>query len=103
MNRVNGVLAAALFASASVALALMASGASAAAPADDPTVTKPVEPAPASSKPDPPPMIIHNRDGTFTIQKEPPKGTSDPSKAKNGLVIPPQVVVPLIPAPEKKP
>ncbi len=101
MNGVNGLLAA-LFSSASVALALLATGGSATA-ADDPPAPKSVEPAAASSNPAPKPLIVHNRDGTFTIQKDPPNTTSDQSKAKNGLVIPPQVVVPLIPATEKKP
>jgi hypothetical protein len=45
----------------------------------------------------PPPMIVHNPDGTFTVQKEPAKPAKD-TKAKKGLVIPPQVVVPIIPA-----
>jgi hypothetical protein len=45
----------------------------------------------------PPPMIIDNPDGTFTVQKQPPKSAND-AKAKQGLVIPPQVVVPMIPA-----
>jgi hypothetical protein len=44
------------------------------------------------------PMIIQNLDGTFTVQKEPPKD----AKGFNGLVIPPQVVVPEVPLPEKK-
>jgi hypothetical protein len=48
-----------------------------------------------------PPMIVHNADGTFTIRKEPAKTTKD-AKAKGGLVIPPQVVVPFIAAPEKR-
>ena len=39
------------------------------------------------------PMIIRNRDGTFTIQKQPPRGTTGPGQ-ENGLTIPPQVVVP---------
>jgi hypothetical protein len=39
-----------------------------------------------------PPMIIDNPDGTFTVQKQPPKSAND-TKAKTGLVIPPQVVV----------
>jgi hypothetical protein len=47
-------------------------------------------------------MIIHNPDGTFTIQKAPPKDAAKDSKAQKGLVIPPQVVVPIIPAPEKR-
>jgi hypothetical protein len=48
------------------------------------------------------PMVTHNPDGTFTVQKEPRKGNSKDAKAKMGLVIPPQVVVPMIPATEKK-
>ena len=49
-----------------------------------------------------PPMVIHNPDGTFTVQKAPSKEEAKDAKAKTGLVIPPQVVVPIIPAPEKK-
>lgn len=49
----------------------------------------------------PPPMIVHNPDGTFTIRKEPAKSAND-TKAKKGLVIPPQVVVPIVPPPEKR-
>jgi hypothetical protein len=49
------------------------------------------------------PMLIHNPDGTFTIQKEPPNWTAKDSKAGNGLAIPPQIVVPVVPATEKKP
>jgi hypothetical protein len=41
-----------------------------------------------------PPMVIQNPDGTFTVQKTPPHAQPD---AKEGLVIPPQIVVPLIP------
>ena len=48
------------------------------------------------------PMITHNPDGTFTVQKEPRNGNAKEAKAKEGLVIPPQVVVPLIPAVGKK-
>ena len=66
--------------------------------ADDPKATKPVRGDASTSKP---PMIIQNPDGTFTVQKEHPndgaKGT-----AKKGLVIPPLVVVPIIPAREKR-
>ena len=63
--------------------------------ADDPQATKAVARDAASA--DEPPMIIHNPDGTFTIQKAPPKEAAKDPKAKKGLVIPPQVVVPLIP------
>jgi len=48
-----------------------------------------------------PPMIIHNPDGTFTIQKAPPKGGTK-GTAKKGLVIPAQVVIPIIPARKKQ-
>jgi hypothetical protein len=44
------------------------------------------------------PMIVQNPDGTFTVQKEPPKD----SKVFNGLVIPPKVVAPTVRIPEKK-
>jgi hypothetical protein len=43
------------------------------------------------------PMITQNPDGTFTTQKEPPDGNSKDARAKEGLVIPPQVVVPEVP------
>jgi hypothetical protein len=49
------------------------------------------------------PMITPNPDGTFTIQKEPPNRNPKDATAKEGLVIPPQVVVPLIPAVGRKP
>lgn len=42
-------------------------------------------------------MIVHNPNGTFTIRKEPTK-SANAAKATQGLVIPPQVVVPLIPS-----
>jgi hypothetical protein len=46
-------------------------------------------------------MIIHNPDGTFTVQKVPSKEQAKDA-AKKGLVIPPQVVVPIIPVREKR-
>jgi hypothetical protein len=49
-----------------------------------------------------PPMITQNADGTFTVQKLPPNRTLKDTKANEGLVIPPQVVVPLIPTPERQ-
>lgn len=67
--------------------------------ADDPQATKSVARDAVST--DKPPMIIHNPDGTFTVQKTPPKNGAK-GTAKKGLVIPPQVVVPLIPAREKR-
>jgi hypothetical protein len=48
-------------------------------------------------------MIIHNPDGTFTVQKEPSNRNSKDAKAKEGLVIPPQVVVPIASGVGKKP
>ena len=67
--------------------------------ADNPQATKAVVRDAAST--DKPPMIIQNPDGTFTVQKAPPKEGAK-GTAKKGLVIPPQVVVPLIPAREKR-
>ncbi|HEY1503308.1 MAG TPA: hypothetical protein VGF92_03355 [Stellaceae bacterium] len=48
------------------------------------------------------PMIADNPDGTFIIQKAPPKPNAEGAKVKTGLAIPPQVVVPIVPTPEKK-
>jgi hypothetical protein len=48
------------------------------------------------------PMITHNADGTFTVRKEPPHGTGNQAQVSHGLVIPAQVVVPLVATPEKK-
>jgi hypothetical protein len=67
--------------------------------ADDPQATKPAGDA---ALPGGPPLIIHHPDGTFTIQKAPPKEGAEDTKAKKGLVIPPQVVVPIIPVREKR-
>jgi len=61
--------------------------------ADDLQATKAVQKDDASTSK--PPMIIHNPDGTFTIQKAPSKEQAKDAKAKTGLVIPPQVVVPI--------
>jgi len=66
--------------------------------ADDPQAAKPVGEAASPSNPL---MIIHNPDGTFTIQKVPSKEQAKDAE-KKGLVIPPQVVVPMIPAREKR-
>jgi hypothetical protein len=48
------------------------------------------------------PMVTQNPDGTFTVQKEPPNGNSKDAKGTKGLVIPPQVVVPMFRTPEEK-
>ena len=68
--------------------------------ADNPPPPKPAaaDAAPATSAGKP--MITDNPDGTFTIQKAPPKDAKGDYK---GLVIPPQVVVPFVRLPEKKP
>ena len=44
------------------------------------------------------PLIIRNPDGTMTVQKVPPPENTEDA-AQNGLVIPPQVVVPFVSAP----
>lgn len=72
--------------------------------------TTPTRPSPKSAAPAVGPNksagnleIICNADGTFTIQKQPPgSGGSKDSKGGSGLMIPPQVVTPLIPATGKK-
>jgi hypothetical protein len=81
-------------------LAVLAACASPAAvmAADDPQAAKAVGGDASTSKP---PMIIQNPDGTFTIQKVPPKDGAKGTVQK-GLVIPPQVVVPLIPARQRR-
>jgi hypothetical protein len=68
--------------------------------ADNPQATKAVAGDAASANR--PPMVIPNPDGTFTVQKAPPKEGAEDTKAKKGLVIPPQVVVPIIPARERQ-
>ena len=53
-------------------------------------------PKPAASDaaaPNHPPMIVQNADGTMTIRMAP----ATAQNGKNGLVIPPQIVVPFIP------
>lgn len=49
-----------------------------------------------------PPMVTKNPDGTFTVRKEPSKGHAKDAKVKEGLVIPAQVVVPIVSSPERK-
>jgi hypothetical protein len=66
-----------------------------------PPAPKTVESDAASTKNSP--MTIQNPDGTFTVQKGSPKEQeAENGKAKKGLVIPPQVVVPEIPTAEKR-
>lgn len=47
--------------------------------------------------------IAHNPDGTFSIQKQSHTWKSKRAKPKAGLVIPPQVVVPITSGIENKP
>ncbi len=98
MSQLNGVLVAALLSAATPfanSVTVMA--------ADDPPAPKSAASADASSKSAGTPMIIHNPDGTFTIQKRPSNATAKDSKAGNGLMITPQVVVPFVRADGKKP
>ena len=76
---------------------LAACASSAVADADQTPAPKPVaeQTAPDSR----PPLAVQNPDGTLTFQRVPPKGDD---KAKKGLVIRPQVVVPFIPLPKKR-
>jgi hypothetical protein len=68
--------------------------------ADNPPATKAVaRDAASTSKP---PMVIQNPDGTIAVQKEPTKERAKDTEAQKGLVIPPQVVAPTIPTPEKR-
>lgn len=64
------------------------------------------KPAAASGTPGDPsgktPFIVHNSDGTFTVRKELAPGKTE-SVGQKGLVIPPQVVVPLLRVPAKDP
>lgn len=53
-----------------------------------------------SASTDRPPMVIQNADGTITIQKEPPQGDTKDERGEKGLVIPPQVVIPINPTPK---
>jgi hypothetical protein len=62
--------------------------------ADNPPATKAAAGDAASDKNLP--MVIQNPDGTMTVQKEPPKEGAKNTKTKKGLVIPPQVVVPIV-------
>ncbi len=47
-----------------------------------------------ASKPDSKAMVTQNPDGTITAQKQPKKDAKR-AKARPGLVIPPQVVIPI--------
>jgi hypothetical protein len=70
--------------------------------ADGPPLPTSAVPDGASTSTASQPMIVPNPDGTFTVRKEPSNGNLEDAKVNNGLVIPPQVVVPMVPALEKK-
>jgi hypothetical protein len=65
--------------------------------ADEPPPPKSAVTGTASNSSASKPMVVQNPDGTFTVQKEPPNGNSKDAKVNEGLVIPPQVVVPIVP------
>jgi hypothetical protein len=96
------VSAATMFTSAVAVLVLSSVCASAVMAADDPQPPKPAVPDGTSTNSASKPMVTHNPDGTFTVQKEPRNGNSKDAKAKEGLVIPPQVVTPIFSTPDKK-
>ena len=86
-----------VLAAAFVSAPLVVVSANAVMATDDPPPPNPSAPDRASTGLASTPMITRNPDGTFTVQKEPPNGNS-----KDGLVIPPQVVVPFILIPQTK-
>jgi hypothetical protein len=94
MSRFSGVWVAAF-----LSAALLFANAVGVIAADEPPPPKSAGPAAPRRAASQPPMITKNPDGTFTVQKVPPKGFKDNNK---GLVIPPQVVVPLFILPPKK-
>ena len=82
----------------SMVLALMAASGPG---ADNPPAPQPPATNSATNSASQPPMITRNPNGTFTVQKLPPKG--DPKDAAhNGLVIEPQVIVPEFPLRDSK-
>jgi hypothetical protein len=54
--------------------------------------------ADANSLPQPP-LITENPDGTMTIQRQRRDGGKD-AESEKGVIIPPQIIVPFVPAPE---
>jgi len=95
--------AAVMFTTAVAGLVLFSGCASAAMAAGDTQSSKSATAQAATSNSASNPMITPNPDGTFAVQKEPPNRNSKDAKANDGLVIPPQVVVPFVPAVGKKP
>ena len=47
------------------------------------------------------PMVTQNPGGTITVQKQAPKIDGGDARVKKGLIIPPQVVVPITPPPAR--
>ncbi len=68
----------------------------AADPAGQNAERQPTAEVPERAAVPPEPLVVRNPDGTFTIRKD-PAGNKD-SQTKKGLVIPPQVVIPIVPA-----
>ena len=66
------------------------------APDNPPAPQAPLPGTVSSKSASKPPLIVQNPDGTFTVQKQPPKEAMK-GTAQKGLVITPQVVVPEIP------
>ena len=82
-------------------LAVLVFSAAYAPGADNPPAPQPPTTNTLSNSASQPPLITRNPDGTFTVQKQPPKeGTKD--AVQSGLVIKPQVIVPEFPRPESK-
>lgn len=69
---------------------------------DDPPSPKSAVPDAASINPAGKLMITQNPDGTFTVQKGPSGQRSKDAKVEQGLMIPAQVVVPMVRLPQKK-
>jgi hypothetical protein len=90
-----------MFTSAVAGLVFLSTCASAVVAADGSQPSKSATSQAATSISANKPMITKNPDGTFTIHKEPRNGNSKDAKVKEGFVIPPQVVVPIIPTPKR--
>jgi hypothetical protein len=67
-----------------------------AAPEQQKVDSQPTAEVPDKTAAPPSPLVVRNSDGTFTIRKE-PAGNKD-ARTQKGLVIRPQVVIPIVPA-----
>lgn len=56
----------------------------------------PIAAVPEKAAAPPAPLVVRNPDGTFTIRKE--AAENKDAQTKKGLVIRPQVVIPIVPA-----